>query len=375
MRVLLLNYEYPPLGGGAGNATRYLLKAFSQIENLHIDLVTSSVGNFRVEQLHERITGHFLDINKKGSLHYQSMRDLLLYAWKSYWYSKKLISQKKYDLVHAFFGIPCGVVAMKLGLPYIVSLRGSDVPFYNLRFYWLDKIIFKNISRKVWENASFVIALSNDLARIAQKTSKKQHISVTYNGIDTEEFSPDENILSRETTINLLFVGRLIERKGLIYLLRAFVDLEKSFSNISLHIVGDGPLLKSHLNFVKQKKMENKINFYGVVNHDKVNYLYKKSHIFILPSLNEALGNVTQEALASGLPIITTDTGASELIDKNGYIVKKQNSKDLYIAIKKLINEPMLIQKMGSSSRQLALSMRWEYIAEDYVKHYKNTIN
>src|SRR3989344_4881417 len=134
-RVLVLNYEFPPLGGGAGNATYYLLKEFAKYPDLEIDLVTSSVDTFRVEKFAGNITIHFLNIGKRGNLHYQTNQKLLMYSWKSYWYSKKLMEEKEYDLCHAFFGIPCGYVAMMLRLPYIVSLRGSDVPFYNKRFY------------------------------------------------------------------------------------------------------------------------------------------------------------------------------------------------------------------------------------------------
>jgi len=371
----MLNYEFPPLGGGAGNATYYMLKEFSKYPNLEIDLVTSSVDKSRTEKFSKNITIHFLDIGKKGNLHYQSNKDLLTYSWKTYNYSKELIKTKEFDVCHAFFGIPCGYIAMKLkdkySLPYIVSLRGSDVPFYNKRFYLLDLLIFKRLSKKIWKNSKKIIALSHDLINIARRTSLNQEISVIYNGINTEEFKHDKKLLSNEKTINLLFVGRLIERKGLIYLLQSFFNLEKNYPNLRLRIAGDGPLLENYSSLVKQKGVDKKIIFYGRLEHNKINELYKKSHIFVLPSLNEALGNVTQEALASGLPIITTKTGASELIKDNGIFIEKEDSKSLTDALQILIKDRKLREKMGKISRQLAEKMSWEECANKYLFIYK----
>jgi hypothetical protein len=77
-------------------------------------------------------------------------------------YSKKLCLTQKYDICHAFFGIPCGYITMKLkekyDIPYIVSLRGSDVPFYSKKYYWLDKLAFKRLSKKIWAQADTVVA-------------------------------------------------------------------------------------------------------------------------------------------------------------------------------------------------------------------------
>jgi glycosyltransferase involved in cell wall biosynthesis len=374
MKILFLNYEYPPLGGGAGNASSYILREFAKIPDLEIDFVTSSVDKFRTEKVGDNITIHFLDINKKGNFHFQSMKDLLVYSWKAYWYSKKLMKKNKYDLCHAFFGIPCGYIAMKLRIPYIVSLRGSDIPFYNNRFYFLDKFVFKKLSKKIWKKAKAVVALSHDSIELARKTSKKQSISVIYNGINIKEFYPDQEILQKEKTFNILFVGRLIERKGAIYLLKAFRKISSKYSEARLLIAGGGPLKDTFQNFAKENNLEGKIKFYGIVKHDEIADLYRKSHIFVLPSLNEALGNVTQEALASGLPIITTKTGAAELIDTNGLIIEKGNSQDIKEKLTQVIENKDLREKMSQRSRQLAENMSWENTAKKYFDLYKKCL-
>ncbi len=364
MRILLLNYEFPPLGGGAGNATYYLLKEFANDPNIKIDLVTSSVNYFRIERFSDNINIHFLDIGKKKNLHYQSNKDLLSYSWKAYWYSKKLMSQTKYDLCHAFFGIPCGYVAMKLGLPYIVSLRGSDVPFYNKRFHWIDNLILKRLSIKIWKHAIKVVANSQKLKELALSSNLKQQIEVIFNGIDTEKFRPLEN---KEVIkpIKLISTGRLIKRKGYEYLIEAIANMKE----IELTLVGDGNIKTELEALAKEKKAS--INFLGKKDHEEIASLLQKADVFVLPSLNEGMSNSLLEAIAVGLPAIVTDTGGSiELVKDNGLIISKASPGELRKAILSYVNDKNLINLHSLASRMLAEKMSWKNTSDDYKKIY-----
>jgi L-malate glycosyltransferase len=378
-RILMLNYEFPPLGGGAGNATYYLLKEFakSKYKNLEIDLITSSVDKYKKEKFSDNITIHFLDIGKKGNLHYQSNKDLLKYSKKSYNYCKKLINNKlkkedkKYDLIHAFFGIPCGYIAMKLKnkykIPYIVSLRGSDVPFYNKRFEKLDKIIFQKLSKKIWKKSKAVITNSQGLKDLALKTSPKQKISIIYNGIDIGEFKPKNKKSKKQNKnkkLTIISTGRLIQRKGYQYLIPSLKGLD-----VKLQLIGDGNLTNELKELAKQNKVD--VEFLGKKKHkDIVKYL-QKADVFCLPSLNEGMSNSILEAMACGLPIITTNTGGSEeLIKGNGFRVKKSSIEDLTDIIYKYLKNPKLINEHGIKSRSLARKMNWENIAREYIGEY-----
>jgi glycosyltransferase involved in cell wall biosynthesis len=369
LKILMLNYEFPPLGGGAGNATYYMLKEFSKYPNLEIDLVTSSVDKFRIEKFSKNIIIHFLDIGKKGNLHYQSNKDLLTYSWKAYNYSKELIKTKEFDLCHAFFGIPCGYIAMKLkdeyNIPYIVSLRGSDVPFYNKRFYLLDSLVFKRLSKKIWKNAKSVIANSEGLRELALDSNPTQKISIIYNGVDINEFAPLKNKKIGDKII-LVSTGRLIKRKGYNYLIKSISELK----NVELNLIGDGNL-KDEL--VELSKIEDSsVKFLGKINHEELPKYLQKSNIFILPSLNEGMSNSVLEAMACGLPIITTDTGGSkELIKNNGFIVKQADVNSLKNAIEEYLKNPELIKLHGDNSRKLAEKMSWENVAKEYERGYK----
>ncbi len=370
VNLLILNYEFPPLGGGAGNAYYYLLREFAKYPELEIDLVTSSADRYKVERFADNITIHYLDISKGNqNLHYQTGKDLLTYTAKAYIYARKLKRKKDYNLCHAFFGIPCGFIALLLKTPYIVSLRGSDVPFYNNRFYWLDKLVLLRLSMLIWRKAKHVIANSEGLKELAQTSSPDQDIKVIYNGVDTNQFYPLENKVSGDK-IKLISTGRLIERKGYRYLIEALKDNDQ----VELTLVGDGNLAAE----LKELAVKNNANakFVGMVEHDELPKYLREADIFVLPSLSEGMSNSVLEAMACGLPIIATDTGGSEeLVKENGFILKKGLAKALRSSIDYYLKNKPLIKTHGEKSRISSEKKGWDQVASQYGRFYSNFEN
>lgn len=390
MRILFLNYEYPPLGGGAGNATAYLLREFSKISDLKVDLITSAIDKkYQLKKIGENIQIHRLPIGKnQKNLHFQSQKDILIYAWKTYWFSRKLIKSERFNLTLAFFSVPCGFLAWILKkqfkLPYIVSLRGADVPGYSERFTLLYKIVTPLI-KKVWKGSERVIANSQGLKDLAQKTNPQQKIEIIPNGINTRQFKPSpynfgsptskmEVGLPRSfTDFQILCVTRITPRKGIRYLIEAFSQLSKKYPNLNLQIVGEGDEKNNLEELVRKLGIEKQINFVGLLPHEKLPAYYQSACVYVLPSLNEGMSNSMLEALASGLPLIATNTGGtSELVEEgiNGFIVKMKDTQDLANKIEILMKDEELRKKMGEASRRKAESMSWEKVAEDYANLY-----
>jgi len=379
MRILFFNYEYPPLGGGAGVATSYILKEFTKIPDLEVDLVTSSVSeHYQLEKIGENIKIHRLPIGKnKNNLHFQSQKDLLIYSWKAYFYARKLIKDKNYDLSHSFFTVPCGFLSMVYckwyKIPYIVSLRGADVPGYAERFSLIYKILIPLI-KKIWKNASYVISNSQGLKDLAIKSSSKQNIDIIHNGINIEEFKPDFSQKDNGRFIITPGASRITSRKGLEYLIEAVAMLAKKYPQILLKIIGDGIERKKLEKQAAESGVKNNVFFVGIVKHNEVNKYCQEADVFVLPSLNEGMSNAMLEALASGLPIIATDTGGSkELIKEglNGFMIKIKDSDDIAEKLEKLIVNPELVKSMGAESRKIAENMSWKKVAQQYCDLYK----
>jgi glycosyltransferase involved in cell wall biosynthesis len=385
MRILFLNYEYPPLGGGAANATAYILEEYAKIPELEVDLVTSSTDNqYHLNKIGNNINIHKLPIGKNaGNLHFQSQKDLLVYAGKAYFFSRKLIRQLaekniKYDLSHSFFTVPCGFISLLLkwqhNIPYVVSLRGSDVPGYSDRFVFLYGLL-KPLIKLIWKKSSAVIANSTGLRELAQKTNSKQKIGVIYNGIDTNNFKPSPEVKPVNKFILTTGASRITTRKGIDYLIQAIKQLSLQYPQLLLRAMGEGDAKESLKKLARDLKIEKNVEFIGRIPREKTAPFYQEASLFILPSLNEGMSNAMLEALSSGLPLLATDTGGTKEIledGENGFIIKMKNASDIAEKIKKLMDDSELREKMAEISRKKALEMSWEKIAKEYLNLYKN---
>ena len=362
MRILMLNYEFPPLGGGAGNATKYLLREYSKRDDVKVDLVTSSKGKAIVEKFSKNITIYKLDVGKKN-VHFWTFYEMFKWSVKSYFLVRKLLKSNKYDICHCWFGWPCGIIGrlFKSKVPYIVALRGSDVPGYNPRLKVLDKLVFSWISKIVWGGAKRVVANSKGLKDLALKTLDCR-IDVIYNGVDTDEFKPSK-VNSKSKVLRLVSTGRLIERKGYKYLIRAMEGID----NIKLTLIGEGNQEDS----LKELAKGLDVDFVGYVEHSKIVKYYQNADVFVLPSLNEGMSNSVLEAMACGLPVIVTDVGGTkELVKGNGFVVGHRDVIGLRDNIKKYKNDSNLRDKHAKGSRKVTNKLNWGSMSDKYMGVY-----
>lgn len=172
--------------------------------------------------------------------------------------------------------------------------------------------------------------------------------------------------------IKFLFVGQINRRKGLHHLLNVFSKIDNN--KLELHVAGDGAWRPTLM-----KKYSNNLNikFYGYVARNEIADLFKSAHIYIFPSLAEGMSLSGIEALASGLPAITTfNAGFSDLITnyKNGIIIDAYNEKSLYEAILWIDNNRNLLENMSLSAEKVAISYTWENYYANLDTIFKNII-
>lgn len=379
-RILFFNYEYPPLGGGAGNATKYFLLEYAKREDIIVDLVTSSINSeLEIENLSFNVCVYKLPIGKNPeNLNYQSQFELIKYTIKSYFFALKLIKKNKYDLTHSFFTVPCGFVSMLLKwqfkLPYIVSLRGADVPMYSERFTFLYKIITPLI-KLIWSQAKFVVTNSKGLTELAQKSSKKQKFEVIFNGVDTDFYKASQRTLNnRKKEFVILCASRLSKRKGIKYAISGFAKIHEKYPQAKMLIAGgEGNAMEELKKQVSDLKIKNKVTFFGNYKKDQAPAIYQNSDVFVMPSLNEGMSNNLLEALSSGLPVLMTPVGGAEELVKNGengFLIETKNSDIIAEKLAYLLDNLEKVDEMGKNSRKLAESMNWKNVADEYVKLY-----
>ena len=368
MKVLILNYEFPPLGGGAANANKHILEQMRTTEGLEIDLVTSSKEEYVEKELSEDISIYRLDVGKED-IHHWTQLEIIRYFFEGLWKTRELSKENDYDLIHAWFGFPSGLMALLLRKPYLVSLRGSDVPGYNKRFS-VQYVFLKPVIKRVWKKAEKVIANSKGLKNLAEETLDPG-IDVIPNGVDTERFHPSGNSKNDSEKLELICVARLTQRKRVRDILEAVQDLEY----VNLTLIGEGEEEDRLKKMAQDLEIEERTCFKGYVPHDEITRFYRDSDIFVMPSLNEGMSNTVLEAMASGLPVITTQTGGTEeLVDDNGIIVPKKDPEAVRDAIASYREEPEKMRSDGRRSREKAEKFSWSAVAKEYYRVYNQII-
>jgi phosphatidyl-myo-inositol dimannoside synthase len=374
MRILMLDNEFPPLGGGTGVVNYHLLREFARFPDVAVDLVTSSrsAKNYETEQFEKRITIYKVPVDNRN-IHHSTNRELVRYAWRGYSCCCKLIQHNSYDISFAFAGVPAGVISyalkLRFGLPYLVSLQGPDVPGFEERYHNLYPFL-KPVLRQVWRQAVAVTAISYEHQCLAYKTLDDIHIPIIYNGVDIETFHPDNQ---KNRSINILCVGRLIERKGQHHLLRAFARLcqEETGCHLKLTLAGTGDDESKLKVLASQLGIAEQVYFLGFIPRETMPDVYRQADIFVLPSQSEGMSIALLEAMASGLPVVVTKTGGTqELIspDENGLVVLWADVDGLARALKRLVEDRGLREKMSLANRQIALKFSWSQVAEQYLE-------
>jgi len=375
MKILMLNYEFPPIGGGAAKANLCLLRQYAGRDDLHVDMLTSAAkpGIVR-DKFSENITIHKVGIHKKH-LHFWRRIEVIEWLVKAGFYYRRLLRKNDYDLAHAFFGFPTGWLCYRNSgrLPYIISLRGSDVPGQHARLQ-LDYKILAPAFRSIWKKASALVACSEGLKERALLFMPMVSIDVIPNGVELDRFFPAEPAEKSEV-LRLLTVGRLSVTKRIEMLIDAVEILYRTACKVRLTVVGGGQMERQFRKIAAERELGDVIKITGRIGSEKMPEVYRNSDIFISASMQEGMSNAMLEAMASGLPIVTTRCeGLAELIDGNGLIVEQDNIEEIAKAVKRLADDPELYKQMSSAARKQAEKFNWANIAASYIEQYRKII-
>lgn len=186
----------------------------------------------------------------------------------------------------------------------MIHFGGGDIPGLQDRFIKIYKLIGPAI-KVLWKNADALVANNEGLRRMAEEFCDKYPILVYPNGVDTERFYLTEKGIMTDEKIELLFVSRLIERKGLQFLLPELKRIQEvSSKKIHLTIVGDGPYRTILESMVLDDNIANMVSFEGQKEKDELLAYYQKGDIFVFPSKKEGMPNAVLGAMACGVPIV-----------------------------------------------------------------------
>lgn len=366
MHILKTSYEFPPLGGGGSKVANGIARRLVA-RGLQVDV--STMG-FRGLPANEVIDG--VNVSRVPGIRMRvstcSFLEMVPYILLAPFRLARRARVAKYEINHTHFIFPDGVVAYVLkrwiGLPYVITAHGSDVPGYNPnRFRLLHKLLLPTW-RRVVADASLIICPSRTIEDLIKHSSPNAKTRVIPNAIDTQKFEPKTKVPRR-----LLVVTRMFERKGVQYVIRALAALKEPFE---VNIVGDGPYL-SHVKALAEQ-LGVKARFWGHMDNDspELKNLYESSAVFVFTSEAENFPIVLLEAMIAGAAIVTTaGTGCAEVVEDTGLLVPVRDPEAITAALQRLAGDPALVAQLGKAARIRVLeNFGWDRIIDQHLAVY-----
>ncbi len=379
VRILMLNNEFPPLGGGTGSVNQALLQRLAYVADLEIDLFTAALGRApEREQFSERIRLYKVPVDNRD-IHHSSNRELLTYAALALPAALARHRALPYDFCFAWSAVPAGGVALALrrltGLPYLVRVSGPDIPGFEERYARLYPILTP-IIRSVWRNATMVVAKCDGEAAMIRRVDPSLAPVLAPNGVDVRAFrmaAPRNN-----GPLRIICVARLIERKGQRHLLAALRRLRDAGVTATVEFVGTGDAAQAYRAEADRLGIADQVTFAGYVPREWIADHYAAADVFVLPSYNEGMSVATLEAMAAGLPLVVTRTGGTvELVQEgeNGLTFAWGDVETLVQHLAYLAANREVARQMGAASRRRAERMSWDAVAARYLEIFDRMLN
>lgn len=279
-------------------------------------------------------------------------------------------------IINAHWLIPQGFIGLLVkfitGHALVITVHGSDVLTLNGKYMRIVKRFTLRHADKVYVNSSITKAA-------CEKLYRREYILAPM-GIDVAHFQaakPSAQLKKQYKLhdFTILFVGRLSDEKGVIYLLETLELLKKANKKVKALIVGTGSLKESLQKYIDEHELQDVVTMVGWVHKDELPTYYATADVLVGPSVYEAQGLVFLEALASGLPVITTNQGGMKDFIKsgeNGYMVPAKSPKALYDAIVRLYDDKKLLKKLSKQAApSIAHDYSWDTTKQRYLESWK----
>jgi len=284
------------------------------------------------------------------------------YLFFNLFYGLRLVKKYKIDFIICQWTIPSGFIGLLIKKiakrPVIVSAQGAE-------FYLSKNRIFGFFLKYVLRNIDLLIPVSHHMKKLAYNYSQKiKWIEVLPNAVDIDKFTPISKNKFQFSGFDpkckkILTVRRLVPEKRIDLLIKSFYKLLNYNLNLQLIIAGDGPEREKLINLAKKFDISEKVLFLGFVSHDKLNSLYNVADAYVLTSEQEGLSLSLLEALATSIPVISTNiVGNPEVIIHNetGLLFDPGNEDQLTKNLKYLLDNPDKAKLLGKNARKYIIS-------------------
>lgn len=366
MRILVLNHEIPPVGGGGGRAAEDICRVLAR-RGHQIKVLTSHLTGLPYE---EQRDGY--QIIRIRTLRTQPFRvsflSMVAYVLAGLWAGLRLIRAFQPDVIHVHFAVPAGALGWTLskitGVPYVLTAHLGDVPggVPEKTTEWFRWVF--PFTHSIWQDAAVRVAVSAYTRELALQ-NYSQEILVIPNGVDVNALKPESIQINHPPVI--VFAGRLMPQKAPLQVVRALREITDLPWKCVM--IGDGPLMPDVKKMIAEAHLEDRFTCTGWVKPYEVMKWFDQSDILFMPSLSEGLPVVGVQALAKGLAIIASRVGGFvDLVDeaRNGYLVERENTSNFSWKLRDLLENSNRLLSFRAASFEKAKSFEIDRIVDQY---------
>jgi glycosyltransferase involved in cell wall biosynthesis len=388
MRVLVCNYEYPPLGGGGGVATAWLAQELAKRHE--VTILTSQGLGLPAESVEEGVRIVRVPVFFRGERATANLLSMLAYIPMGIRAGKELLRAEHYDVINTHFALPSGPVGDALAcfanIPNVLTVHGGDLydpsKFTSPHRHLLLRVWVRNLLQRA---DRFVGQSTNTLANVRN-----------FYGLGLEGIRiplgirrPPEGSASRQAygfsqdEVLLVTVGRLVARKATGQLI-AMMDTLRN-EKAQLLILGSGPQEQILKKEVADRQLNNQVRFMGFVEEEEKFQLLRLSDLYVSTSQHEGFGLVFLEAMACGLPVICYDYGGqTDFLEDGttGFLAHLNDLKGFTERSLTLMRDSKLRRKMGQNNLQKAEGLfvdncarRYEAIFDEVIANHGKGIS
>lgn len=393
LRICMVGHEFPPNvisgpGRYAINLVKYLLDSGHNVTFItprvrggkrHEKTGRLEVLRIRIASCKplEKLIPNFLDTRIMFSLRLRSFFrnfdlsgfDLIhiLDSHDSYFLSKRITEKLPVVVnVNDYYSLRASLNPLKKAYP------STD---YMARYFYYNVVKF--LDSKYIKRATLAISNSNYTTSVIQTALhiEPRRIKLVYKGVDRRMFSATDSPKEKYTNHKILFIGSNMERKGVIYLVRAMKNITEIHPDACLTIIGRTSFLYRRIirGIVKKNSLQGNIRFIERLKPDDVQHYYTEANVFVLPALEEAFGQVILESMLSKTPVVaTTAGGIPEIIidGENGLLVEPRNPVAIGKSVIRLFDEPSLSKRLAESAFTTARGFSSSGMSENVVDTY-----
>lgn len=356
MRILIVNYEYPPLGGGGGIATHDLATELARRHIVHV--LTTWVPGLARRETRRGVVIHRVPVWGRTDLPTATLRSMTTFVPAAVASGLRVLRAVRPDVVSAHFAVPSGIPAAVLARaarrPFVLTLIGGDVYDPSKGTSPHRHAALRRVVASVIRRATALVAISRDTReRAVQYYRAPRSMEIIPLGLVPPSYRSATRAELGWTpdAVHVVSIGRLIPRKGYHDLLRGFARTTHGRSE--LHVIGDGPMKEELARESERLGIARRVHIHGWVSDERKFQYLENADAYVSASHHEGFGICFLEAMYVGLPIIATDTGGQTdflVAGRNAILIPPQREEQIAHAMDWIARDDALKSRMADTN-------------------------